>query len=142
MELTQKLDDYGKAAWIMMMILGFVVFWPIGLVILAFMIGSGRMGCWKFRGLGRWHYGRADEGGSGSRRRRHRRCGPKSTGNSAFDEYRAETLRRLEEERGEFEEFLESLRHAKDKAEFDQFMADQRNRGPKDAEGPEPHPAA
>ena len=141
MELTERLDDYGKAAWIMVMILGFVVFWPIGLVILAFMIGSGRMGCWKFRGPGRWHYGTADEGRGGSRRRR-RRCRQKSTGNSAFDEYRAETLRRLEEERGEFEDFLESLRHAKDKAEFDQFMAEQRNRGARDAGGPEPQPAA
>ena len=47
-----------------------------------------------------------------------------SSGNSAFDEYREETLRRLEDERDEFRDFLERLRQAKDKAEFDQFMAD------------------
>ena len=40
----------------------------------------------------------------------------------------AETLRRLEEEQREFREFLERLRMAKDKAEFDQFMAERRNR--------------
>ena len=139
MELTQRLDDYGKPAWIAVMILGFVVFWPIGLGILAYLIGSGRMGCWKFRGPGRWHYGAADEGRSGSRRHRRRRhrCGPASTGNSAFDEYRAETLRRLEEEQGEFDGFLESLRHAKDKAEFDQFMAEQRDRGTRASDTPE-----
>jgi Protein of unknown function (DUF2852) len=47
-----------------------------------------------------------------------------SSGNRAFDEYRAETLRRLEEEQREFKEFLDRLRYAKDKAEFDQFMAE------------------
>ena len=49
-------------------------------------------------------------------------------GNRAFDDYRAETLRRLEEEQREFRDFLERLRAAKDKAEFDQFMAERRNR--------------
>lgn len=44
------------------------------------------------------------------------------TGNSAFDAYKADTLRRLEEEQGRFEAFLERLREAKDKAEFDQFL--------------------
>ena len=53
-----------------------------------------------------------------------------SSGNHAFDEYKAETLRRLEEEQKEFGSFLERLRFAKDKAEFDQFMADRRNRPP------------
>jgi hypothetical protein len=53
---------------------------------------------------------------------------PSSSGNRAFDEYRAETLRRLEEEQREFRDFLERLRLAKDKAEFDQFMAERRNR--------------
>jgi hypothetical protein len=51
---------------------------------------------------------------------------PPSSGNHAFDEYRAETLRRLEEEQNDFSSFLERLRFAKDKAEFDQFMADRR----------------
>ena len=54
--------------------------------------------------------------------------GPPSSGNHAFDEYRTETLRRLEEEQREFRDFLDRLRFAKDKAEFDQFMADRRNR--------------
>ena len=52
--------------------------------------------------------------------------GQPSSGNHAFDDYRAETLRRLEEEQREFLQFLERLRHAKDKAEFDQFMAERR----------------
>jgi hypothetical protein len=52
----------------------------------------------------------------------------RSSGNRAFDEYRTETLRRLEDEQREFRDFLERLRQAKDKAEFDQFMAERRNR--------------
>jgi len=51
-----------------------------------------------------------------------------SSGNRAFDDYRADTLRRLEEEQREFREFLQRLRAAKDKSEFDQFMAERRNR--------------
>ncbi len=127
MHLAAKIDDYGKPAWIGVMVLGFIVFWPIGLATLAYLIWSGRMGCWRFRGPGRWHF----EGVSGERfrgegRRRRRRNGAESSGNRAFDEYREETLRRLEDEQSEFESFLERLRHAKDKAEFDQFMHDRR----------------
>ena len=45
------------------------------------------------------------------------------TGNTAFDTYREETLKRLEEERDAFVSFLGQLRAAKDQAEFDQFMS-------------------
>lgn len=58
------------------------------------------------------------------------------SGNRAFDEYRAETLQRLEEEQREFKEFLARLRFAKDRAEFDQFMNERRSR-PGD-QGPQP----
>lgn len=54
----------------------------------------------------------------------------RSSGNRAFDEYREETLRRLEEEQREFRDFLARLRMAKDKAEFDQFMAERTRTGP------------
>ena len=53
-----------------------------------------------------------------------------SSGNRAFDEYRSETLRRLEDEQREFQDFLGRLRMARDKAEFDQFMADRRGDRP------------
>jgi hypothetical protein len=42
-----------------------------------------------------------------------------TNGSLAFEEYRAETLGRLEREQGEFQEFVEHLRMAKDKAEFE-----------------------
>ena len=60
---------------------------------------------------------------------------PPSSGNHAFDEYRADTVRRLEEEQREFRDFLERLRFARDRAEFDQFMAERRDRP-----APEGHP--
>ena len=53
-----------------------------------------------------------------------------SSGNVAFDEYREETLRKLDEEQREFRDYLDKLRSAKDRAEFDQFMAERRNRPP------------
>ena len=48
--------------------------------------------------------------------------------NTAFDDYRRQTLSRLDEEQGKFREFLESLRRTKDKQEFDRFMAERRPR--------------
>lgn len=62
-----------------------------------------------------------------------------SSGNRAFDQYRADTLSRLEEEQREFKEFLQRLRVAKDRAEFDQFMAE-RNRSRDDGAQPQSQP--
>jgi hypothetical protein len=49
-----------------------------------------------------------------------------TSGNQTFDEYRAEALRRLEQEQRDFQDFVARLRLAKDKAEFDDFMAERR----------------
>ncbi|WP_425090720.1 DUF2852 domain-containing protein [Tropicimonas sp. S265A] len=102
------LDSKGKPAWIIAMVLGFIFFWPIGLALLFYMIWSKRMfSC-------------------SSTRSRHmdKAIGFKSSGNTAFDAYKADTLRRLQDEQHAFEAFLERLRAAKDKSEFDQFMED------------------
>ena len=45
MQLVATLDEYGKPAWITAMIVGFILWWPIGLGVLAYLIWSGRMGC-------------------------------------------------------------------------------------------------
>jgi Protein of unknown function (DUF2852) len=137
MPIAAKLDELGKPAWIALMILGFVAWWPLGLVILAFLIGSGRMGCWSHHGMSRWQ-SKMDRMQEKMDRVRSKmdsmRSGgdwwgtPPSSGNRAFDEYRSETLRRLEEEQREFRDFLDRLRFAKDKTEFDAFMAERRNR--------------
>src|SRR6266568_8112380 len=118
--IAATLDEIGRPAWIALMVLSFIVYWPLGLAMLAFLIWSGRMmGCRHHRGAGRWW-----QDAEGAARRWYGGGYARSSGNWAFDEYRAETLRRLEQEQREFREFLERLRHAKDKAEFDQFMAD------------------
>ena len=102
------LDNKGKGAWIAAMVLGFIFFWPIGLALLAYMIWSKRM----------------FKSSSCSKRARRGSITGRSTGNAAFDAYKADTLARLEEEQTNFEAFLSRLRDAKDKAEFDQFMAE------------------
>ncbi len=123
MEIAAKLDDYGKPAWITVMVLGFILFWPIGLAILAYLIWSGRMGSWKSKSAARW---RAERGAwsCGGKRRSSSRQQTSPSGNAAFDEYREETLSRLEDEQKEFFDYLERLRQAKDKSEFDQFMSE------------------
>lgn len=123
-QVVATLDDYGRPAWITVMVLGFILFWPIGLAILAYMIWSGRMGCGRHGDMARWQRRMHDKWECWGRDRR----GFQSSGNAAFDEYREETIKRLEEEEREFREFLERLRKAKDKQEFDQFMAERRSR--------------
>jgi hypothetical protein len=122
-------------------ILGFLFWWPVGLAFLFFTLRRTTMGCWsqdRFENkMQRMQYkmermrGRMERHGFG--------FGPPSSGNRAFDEYRAETLRRLEEEQTEFRDFLDRLRHAKDKEEFDQFMAQQRPRPAPPSDG-QPQP--
>jgi hypothetical protein len=116
--------------------IGRMLFWPFALAGLVFMVATGRFGCrrrrwaqapngpggqtgngWQFA-MPPWANWCSGGGGRDSK--------PPTSGNHAFDEYRAETLRRLEEEQNEFSSFLERLRFAKDKAEFDQFMAERR----------------
>lgn len=100
------------------MVVGLVLFWPLGLMILVYLIWSGKIMCcisglgsWRRDGLRGWDMIRGES---------------RATGNTAFDEYREATLRRLEEERRDFSQFLERLRRAKDQEEFDRFMAERR----------------
>ena len=126
-----------KPAWtpvtIGLMVLGFVVFWPLGLAMLAYILWGDR-----FHGMARdardqWRAsplkGAMDHMAHGAAHSR--------TGNVAFDDYRERELKRLEEERArlgqaldtmraEFDDFLRELRRARDQEEFDRFMA---NRG-------------
>lgn len=151
MLLAEKMDEFGRGGWIVATVLGFWLFWPVGLAVLAFLIGSGRLRPWRNCGPGRWYsasangapnnsaagYGGSSGNRSGSRAGGawgrgwgRRPSGPPPSGNHAFDDYRAETLQRLEAEQQEFVEYLERLRQAKDKAEFDQFMDERRPRPP------------
>ena len=132
MGFATRIDEYGKAAWIAAVILGFWFAWPVGAALLAFVALSGRLRAWRHDGPGRWHGPGRDGlrmGGLGRWGRGLFRDGAPS-GNAAFDAYRADTLRRLEEEQQEFVDYLERLRQARDKAEFDAFMAERQRRAP------------
>jgi hypothetical protein len=161
--VIERIDDFGRPAWIVLMVLGFIVYWPIGLAVLAYIIWSGRMGfgCgwhhrhgnmeqWRAQAIervnrtfdrmerkrARWEeraqrYGGTRGWGQGE--------GLRETGNRAFDEYRTDALRKLEEEANEFRAFLERLRMARDRAEFDEYLKERRNRpagGPADGTQP------
>ncbi len=135
--IATRLDEGGRFAWIATMIVGFVIFWPIGLFILAYMIWSGRMRCRTGHGhemknewrayKAEWRSKKKEMRDMWRQERNRYRAATSTSGNSAFDDYKAETLRRLEEEQEEFNEFLDNLRKSRDKAEFDQFMASRRN---------------
>jgi hypothetical protein len=135
-----RYGGHGRMMWhagpllIGMMVLGFIFCWPLGIAALALTIWSAKMTCWHHHGgEGRWgerwqermmaRRARWEQRMAEHHDRHHRSEG---SGNRAFDEYRAETLRRLEDEEKEFREFLNQLRFAKDKAEFDEFLANRR----------------
>ena len=143
MGFAARLDELGRPALIALMVLGFIFCWPIGLAILIFSIWSRRMGwgCgYQYEGwnngfhshwqekAARWRDHAREHAQRKADRWMRRQARYSSSGNRAFDEYRAETLRRLEEEQGEFMEFLDRLRMAKDKAEFDEFLNERRRR--------------
>lgn len=129
------LDDRGRGAWIALTIVGLVVAWPVGLALLAYMIWSKRMFSKHEAGSRGMACGWGRSGGPMSKMKADRmaawttaRAAMRPSGNAAFDAYKSDTLRRLEEEQVQFEEFLARLREAKDKAEFDQFMDDRARR--------------
>lgn len=106
------LDERGKPAWIAAMVVGFIVFWPIGLALLAYMIWGKQM------------FGKSCR----NRNHMHRGAMLDTSGNTAFDAYKADMLKRLEDEQAAFGAFLDRLREAKDKSEFDAFMDERARR--------------
>jgi Protein of unknown function (DUF2852) len=129
----------GASRWtafeVVAMVLGFIVFWPIGLAILAYKFWQRRSGGDDLQtfAAGKWREARSAMAGSGSRTGAgHFRAD--SSGNVAFDEWKTAELARLEEEwrklqaaQREFAEYLDNVRKAKDREEFDRFMNARRN---------------
>jgi hypothetical protein len=111
-------------------ILGFIFAWPLALAYLVWkMLGyplPNEARAFLDQNFG-WLFGAGRFSGSGLN----------PTGNSAFEEYRRRELERLEEERRRldeesraFAEFVEELKRAKDREEFDAFMARRRGASP------------
>ncbi|HVB89315.1 MAG TPA: DUF2852 domain-containing protein [Beijerinckiaceae bacterium] len=139
-----------KAAEIAVMVLGFMVYWPIGLAMLGFKFWQRKSGyrgdfgsfareSWSSATAGRWSEGPWARGACSFRSAKGwRRHGwrPGRTGNTAFDDWRDGELARLEEERRkleaaerEFSDYIENLRRAKDREEFDRFMRERKGPG-------------
>jgi hypothetical protein len=116
---------------LLLMVLGFIFFWPLGLAMLAYMIFGHR-----FPEIGRHFEGMKRDWS------RDWNCGPRGqsrsyprSGNSAFDDYRDKEMKRMEEERRrldeelrEFEAYMDDLRRARDAEEFDRFKRERPNR--------------
>jgi hypothetical protein len=144
MNATAMIRPAWTPATIALMIIGFMVFWPLGLAMLAYIIWGDRLDGFK-RDVGRTR----DSVFRGCRGRHARHSGFARTGNVAFDDWRekelerlAEERRKLDEMREEFDDYARELRRAKDQEEFDRFMADRdrkaRDRQTPDASGTEP----
>lgn len=120
-----------KPAWtpatIAMMIIGFMIFWPLGMAMIAYILWGDRLDGFKS------DVNRATDNVSNTFRSCGRSAGFSNTsartGNAAFDDWRdveiarlEEERRKLEETRREFDDHLRELRRAKDKDEFNEFM--------------------
>lgn len=127
-------------ATIALMVLGFVVFWPLGLAMLAYIIFGDRLKTFKkdanesVDGLFASWRGKCAGRGRPSFRA--------ASGNVAFDEWRDAELSRLDKERrkldgmrAEFDAYVHELRRARDREEFDRFMRERRSDTPDDEPG-------
>lgn len=120
---------------LVLMVIGFMVFWPLGLAVLAYILWGERFGGSADRAE-RWVSKQKQWAGRCGSRHGFSRNGF-SSGNAAFDAYREEQLKRLDEERqrldGEidaFQEHMRNLRMARDREEFDRFMRERSNSRP------------
>lgn len=134
-----------------LMVLGFVLFWPLGLAMLAYILWGDQFET-MFRDA-RCHFDRMVRDTSQAVREPVRR--PSYTGNVAFDDFRKQEIARLEEERRrldeqrgrldamerEFDDFLRDLRRAKDQEEFDRFMNARKASADEGPAGATPAPA-
>ena len=125
-------------ATIALMVLGFVVFWPLGLAMLAYILFGDRLKSFR-----KDANDTVDGVFSSFKRGRRGYCRPQfRTGNVAFDDWRDAELTRLDEERRkldemreQFDEYVRELRRAKDQEEFDRFMRERRAEGKGDVPG-------
>lgn len=142
MNTTALIRPAWTPATIALMVIGFMVFWPLGLAMLAYIIWGDRLDGFKR------DVNRATDGiFAGCRRgadRAHRWGHNARTGNVAFDDWREKELERLSEERrrldetlAEFDEYMRELRRAKDQEEFDRFMANRSRSTPTPTGKPE-----
>ncbi len=117
---------------IALMVMGFIIFWPLGLMVLGYILWGEKFGGSAEKAQTYWNKGC---GFMRSNKKHFSGFGRdySTSGNAAFDDYRADQLRRLDEERARldaevdaFQEYMANLRKAKDREEFDRFMSEHR----------------
>ena len=126
------------------MVIGFMLFWPIGLAVLGFKYWQYKTGGADLQTVAAGAYrnarsamGGIPAGAPGAWTRPNWTHGyTTSTGNAAFDAWKGAEIARLEAERRrledahrEFADWLETVRQAKDREEFERFMNARRSRG-------------
>ena len=129
MNTTALIRPAWTPATIALMVIGFMVFWPLGFAMLAYIIWGDRLDGFK-RDVNRATDGIFAGCRRGSDKAARWGHGSARTGNVAFDDWREKELERLAEERRkldemltEFDDYARELRRAKDQDEFDRFMA-------------------
>lgn len=127
---------------IALMVLGFIVWWPLGLAMLAYILWGEVFGGSAEKAQSFVHKSKAWAENCGPHYQGAARNWRHSSGNAAFDDYRGEQLKRLEEERRRldeevkaFHDYMANLRKAKDRDEFDRFMRDRNGNRPNYGEG-------
>ena len=119
------------------MVAGFVVFWPLGFIALFLKWKNGEMWKGSSSASAPWASFKAPDFSGWNAGWKSSSYGFAGSGNEAFDTYKREQLKRLDEERRRledeqkaFRDFVERLRRAKDQDEFDRFMAERRSSPP------------
>ena len=120
------------SAWeIGAMVAGFVVFWPLGLIAIFLKWKNGEMWKGSAETAAPWAGFKAPDLSGWNWKSQGASYGFAGSGNAAFDAYKREQLKRLDEERRRledeqraFRDFVDRLRRAKDQDEFDRFMAE------------------
>ena len=98
-------------------IMGFVVWWPLGFLAIGYILWGGSID------------GLVDDAASQLKSYMSPARKPAATGNAAFDAYKTQTLKRLEDEEAAFAAHIQKLREARDSEEFERFLSERGNPG-------------
>jgi hypothetical protein len=99
-------------------ILGFIVWWPLGMLAIGYILWGGSID------------GLVDDLATEAKKWfNHAPKKQSSTGNAAFDAYKEQTLKQLEEEEASFAAYIQKLREARDRDEFERFLSERSGQG-------------
>lgn len=135
-----------RPAWtpltIALMVIGFIIYWPIGLVMLAYIVWGDRINMPR---SGEMRQKAEKAFGQCRRSARRAESTMSSSGNAAFDEWRRNEMERIEAERrkldemrADFDNYMRELKKARDREEFERFMREHGTKMDRNREEPSP----